>query len=93
MPFVYILRCSDGSLYVGHTADLTEREKAHNNGTGARYTAARRPIQVVHFEIYDSIEETLRRERQLKRWSRGKKEALIQGDVAALKALSRRATR
>jgi predicted GIY-YIG superfamily endonuclease len=90
MPWVYIVRCSDKSLYVGHTDDLDSREKTHNDGRGSRYTAQRRPVQVVYFESHDSSESAIARERQLKRWTTSKKEALIAGDLTSLKALSRR---
>jgi predicted GIY-YIG superfamily endonuclease len=90
MTWVYIVRCSDESLYIGHTDDLDSRETTHNEGRGSRYTAQRRPVQVVYFESHDSSETAIARERQLKRWTTNKKEALIAGDVATLKALSRR---
>jgi GIY-YIG catalytic domain len=50
MWFVYLVRCADGTLYVGRTTNLASREKAHSDGTGAAYTAARRPVQVVYAE-------------------------------------------
>ena len=90
MPFVYILRCADNTLYVGHTTDLASREDCHNRGVAVAYTAARRPVRIVYSETHDSLEAAVRRERQLKRWSAQKKEALIADDVLALKALSRR---
>ena len=90
MPFVYILRCADNSLYVGHTSDLTSREDSHNRGTAVSYTAARRPVQIVYSEGHGSLTAAVRRERQLKRWSGQKKEALIAGDALTLKSLSRR---
>lgn len=90
MQFVYILRCSDTSLYVGHTSDLSTRERVHNDGGGADYTARRRPVTLVYSEAYESLGEAVRRERQLKRWSREKKEALINCDIAKLKRLSKR---
>lgn len=88
MTWVYILRCSDDTLYVGHTDDIALREKTHNEGRGGRYTALRRPVSLVYSEPQDSIEEAIARERQLKRWTRAKKEALLAGDRAALKHLS-----
>lgn len=89
MPRVYILRCSDGTLYVGHTDDLNERERAHNAGCGSRYTAARLPVRVIYSEMHGSSQRAISRERQLKRWSAEKKEALIAGDLGTLKRLSR----
>ena len=90
MAWVYILRCADGSLYVGHTSDLDSRERTHNDGRGGSYTAARRPVRVFFAEPASSLDAARRRERQLKRWSRTKKEALIANDVLELKRLSRR---
>ena len=90
MPWVYIVRCSDKSLYIGHTDDLDSREKTHNEGRGSWYTAQRRPVHVVYFESHDSVKTAVARERQLKRWTTNEKEALIAGNFAALKALSRR---
>ena len=77
MPWVYILRCADGTLYVGHTSDLAWREKRHNDGLAASYTARRRPVRMAYSEEYASTERAIARERQLKRWTVRKKEALI----------------
>ena len=87
MVWVYILRCADGSLYVGHTQDLQARERAHNEGRGGRYTARHGPVVLVYTEACGSVEAAVAREQQLKRWRRAKKEALIAGDIAALKRL------
>jgi putative endonuclease len=90
MPFVYLLRCADQSLYVGHTSDLASREQTHNEGYGAAYTAKRRPVRIVYAEEYTSELDALRRERQIKGWTSRKKEALIAGDDSTLKRLSKR---
>ena len=90
MPFTYILRCADDTLYVGHTEDLASREQTHNDGKGAKYTAARRPVRMVYAEQHSSAVNAIAREHQLKRWSREKKEALIRGDRTALDWLSHR---
>ena len=90
MAFTYILRCADDTLYVGHTEDLTSRERTHNDGKGAKYTAARRPVRMVYAEEHDSVESAIAREHQLKRWTTKKKEALILGDHRALRSLSRK---
>ncbi len=87
---VYILRCADGSYYIGLTEDLEGRENAHNYGRGSTYTFLRRPVRLVYSESYDLLEKAVGRERQLKRWSRTKKKALIVGDAATLKQLSKR---
>ncbi len=90
VSFVYIRRCADGSLYVGHTEDLASREQTHNSGRGASHTAAKRPVQMVYAEEHGSIRAAIKRERQLKRWTVKKKQALIRGDVGVLRVLSKR---
>lgn len=75
--FTYILRCADSTLYTGWTSDLAARERAHNQGRGAKYTAGRRPIRVVYVEAHESRSAAQQREWQLKHWTREKKEALI----------------
>ena len=89
MHYVYMLRCSDGSLYVGRTQNLAAREPWHNDGNGARYTATRRPVNLVYAEEFGSEVKAARRERQLKQWRTAKKLALVSHDPATLKALSR----
>ncbi|MDP2691342.1 MAG: GIY-YIG nuclease family protein [bacterium] len=74
--FVYLARCSDKSLYVGYCSNITKREKAHNEGKGAYFTRKRRPIKIIYFEKYLSEIEAIRRELQIKKWSRIKKENL-----------------
>jgi putative endonuclease len=81
--YVYIVRCSDGSLYTGLTNDLDSRLEAHNAGKGAKYTASRRPVSMVYHEPAESKNAALKRELQIKRWSRAKKKALIRGDGPA----------
>jgi predicted GIY-YIG superfamily endonuclease len=90
--FTYILRCSDSSYYVGHTDNLTQPIAWHHQGHGATWTAKRRPVTLVYSETHATEAEAVRRERQIKRWSRAKKEALIAGDRIALKRLGRRRT-
>jgi putative endonuclease len=75
--YTYIARCSDDSLYTGYCVDLKEREEKHNLGEGARYTRARRPIQMVYHEEYPTRSEAMRREYEIKTWSRKKKEELL----------------
>ena len=93
MAFTYILRCADDTLYVGHTENLASREQTHNDGKGAKYTAARRPVRMVYAEQHSSAESAIARECQLKRWSHKKKEALIRGDRATLRSLARRSAK
>ena len=85
--YVYILRCADNSLYIGETHDVVSRSARHNDGVGAADTAKRRPVRVVYTEQYETRKACLRRERQLKGWTRAKKEALIADDKSALKRL------
>jgi putative endonuclease len=88
---VYMLRCSDGSYYVGSTKQEVEaRVWEHNNLPIDGYTARRRPVTLVFTETYDRITDAIARERQIKGWSRRKKEALIALAYEALPALSRR---
>ena len=91
MHYVYVLRCSDGTLYVGRTTNLIERETWHNDGHGAAYTAARRPVRIVYAEELRSEVSAARREGQIKRWTSAKKEALVQGDSAKLTDARRKA--
>ncbi|HPR63872.1 MAG TPA: GIY-YIG nuclease family protein [Thermoanaerobaculia bacterium] len=74
---VYIVRCSDGSLYTGYTADLEKRLSAHNEGKGAKYTAGRRPVILVYREVFSDRRTAMQREYQIKRWPRAKKEVLL----------------
>ena len=77
MHFVYIVRCSDGTLYTGYARDPEKRAQVHNTGKGARYTAGRRPVSLVYVESFESVGDALKREHQVKRWSRERKEGLI----------------
>ncbi len=87
MRYVYILRCADDSLYIGETDCLSSRLVRHNGGRGCAFTASRLPVSLVYSEEYATRDEALRREHQLKGWTRAKKEALIAGDRALLKRL------
>ena len=74
---VYILRCQDGTLYTGWTNRLSHRVEAHNQGRGAKYTKARRPVTLVYWEKVPDKAAALRREREIKKLSRAEKLALI----------------
>ena len=78
--YVYILRCADGSYYTGHTDNLESRLAAHQTGQIPGYTLTRRPVQLAFVEEFPSREDALGRERQIKGWTRAKKEALIERD-------------
>ncbi len=84
---VYMLRCSDGSYYVGSARrGLDRRLSEHNDGTYGGYTAKRLPVIIVWSEHFLNITDAIAVERQIKGWSRVKKEALIRGDFGALRA-------
>ena len=87
MFFVYIARCADGTLYTGFARDPHKRVQVHNAGKGAKYTRSRLPVSLVYTEPCESLSAALKRERQLKPWSRARKEALIAGDPEWLKRL------
>ncbi|MFC1837718.1 GIY-YIG nuclease family protein [Thermodesulfobacteriota bacterium] len=75
---VYMIRCSDGTLYTGITKDIEKRIEAHNSGkNGARYTRSRRPVTLVYAEQVESKSTAARLEHQIKRLSRSKKEKMI----------------
>lgn len=78
MAYIYILECSDGSLYTGWTNDLKKRLKAHNRGTASKYTRARLPVRMVYFEEAESKSAALKREAALKKLSRAQKLSLIE---------------
>jgi len=77
MWFVYIIKCIDGSLYTGSTNDLEGRFKKHKAGKGGRYTRSHGPEKIVFFEKYVNKIVALRREREIKNWSRKEKLKLI----------------
>ena len=88
--YVYILRCADGSYYVGVTrGSLEDRAAQHNAGNFGGYTASRRPVVLVWQQKFQRITNAIAAERQLKGWSRAKKRALIQGDLELLHTLAR----
>lgn len=77
MNYTYIVRCADGTLYTGWTNDLEKRMKAHNEGTGAKYTRSRRPVELVYSEEHESREEAMSREYHIKRLTRQQKLELM----------------
>ncbi|ERI14118.1 putative endonuclease [Ochrobactrum intermedium] len=88
---VYILRCADGSYYTGLTKQNIEaRLWEHNEGIYDSYTKKRRPVELVFTETYDRIVDAIVRERQIKGWSRAKKEALMAMDYERLPEFSKR---
>ena len=87
--FVYMLQCSDGSLYTGWTTDIDRRVRMHNEGRGARYTRSRRPVKPVYLEPAVSREEALRREAAIKKLSRKDKLKLIDSEQNAVEVYRR----
>ena len=89
MYYFYIVRCSDNSLYCGQTNDLERRIKEHNSGNSrsATYTKLRRPVTLAYSESFKTIQESMKREWQVKKWTKVKKETLIKGDLDRLRKL------
>ena len=87
--YVYILRCSDGSYYTGHTDNLESRLAAHQSGRFGGYTHTRLPVTLVFTQEFPTREEALASERRIKGWSRAKKETLMAGDWGRLAHWSR----
>ncbi len=81
--YVYILECSDSTLYTGWTRDVEKRIREHNIGkAGAKYTKSRRPVKLVYFEKAEGLSEALKREARIKRLSRKNKLLLIQKNIS-----------
>ena len=76
--YTYILECKDQTLYTGYTTDLDRRLKVHNEGKGAKYTKIRRPVVLVYQEMYETKSEALRREYEIKTFTRQRKLKLIE---------------
>jgi putative endonuclease len=77
MHYVYVVECSDGTLYTGYTTDVDRRVEEHNAGEGAKYTRGRTPVTLVHAEVYDDRGEAMSREAEIKSMPREAKEALV----------------
>ncbi len=77
MNYTYILRCVDGSLYTGWTNNLEKRIEQHNSGKGAKYTKGRRPVKLAYYEEFDTKEEAMKREWEIKKMTRKEKETLL----------------
>jgi predicted GIY-YIG superfamily endonuclease len=90
MFWVYILRCSDGSYYTGHTDNLEKRINEHQTGERETYTRFRRPVELVFQQPFATREDAFYAERKIKRWSRKKKEAMMLGDWEEVSRLSRK---
>lgn len=77
MNYTYILKCSDGSLYTGWTNNLERRVDCHNAGKGAKYTKSRLPVELAYWEFFETKEEAMRREWEIKHMSRSDKLKLL----------------
>ena len=89
MFYFYILRCSDNFLYRGQTSSLQRRIHEHNfdKNKSAKYLRAKKPVVLVYFEELSTLQEAMRRELQIKKWTRAKKEVLIKRNFVLLKKL------
>ena len=79
MYYFYILRCADNSLYCGQTNNLERRVREHNsvNSKSAKYTKSKRPVELVYSEEYSTLQQAMKRELEVKKWPKIKKEALV----------------
>ena len=87
---MYMLRCADGSYYVGSTRDLDHRMEQHMTGHGGEYTSKRMPVELVFAQEFSRIDEAYLLEKRVQGWSRAKREALIEGRFVDLPGLSRK---
>jgi len=92
MPFMYILRCGDGSFYVGSTRNLEHRLAQHASGEGAAYTRQRQPVTLAYAVELEHIGEAYALEKQVQGWSRAKRLALIEGRFGDLPNLAKKKT-
>ncbi|HLW72856.1 MAG TPA: GIY-YIG nuclease family protein [Candidatus Babeliales bacterium] len=86
--FMYMLKCNDGSYYIGHTDDIDKRIAEHTQGKINGYTKKRLPVKIVYVQNFMTRDEAINAERQIKGWSRKKKEALLRDDWEKIKELS-----
>ena len=84
MNYTYMLKCSDGTLYTGWTNDLEKRVEAHNSGKGAKYTKARRPVELAYYEEFETKEQAMKREYAIKQLGRKEIQKLIAGKKVKL---------
>ena len=78
MNYTYMVRCRDDSLYTGWTNHLEKRVEDHNSGRGAKYTKSRRPVELVYYEQFETKEEAMRRDWEIKQLTRKQKEKLLE---------------
>ena len=87
---MYILKCADGSYYVGSTKNLDLRIAQHQSGMGSRYTSGRLPVELVYGEEYGRVIDAYAREKQIQNWGRAKREALVNGNQETLPPLAKK---
>ena len=75
--YVYILRCSDGTFYTGYAREIARRVEEHNKGKASKYTSSRLPVELVYYESHATKGLAMKREYEIKQWSRARKQALI----------------
>ena len=90
MAWMYILKCVDGSYYVGSTKNLELRFAQHQSGKGSRYTSGRLPVELIYGEEYDRVADAYAREKQVQNLGRAKREALINGNLEGLPPLAKK---
>jgi putative endonuclease len=92
--YVYILLCADGSYYTGTARQgLEQRVNEHNAGHYDGYTSTRRPVHLVFSQWFERVTDAIAAERQIKGWSRAKKDALIRGEFEMLRILAKRSSK
>lgn len=87
--YCYILKCADGTYYVGHTDNMERRFAEHQLGVFPGYTYKRRPVALIWSDMFQTRDDAKAAEKQIKGWSRAKKEALIRGDWDRISELAR----
>jgi len=77
--FIYIVECADGTFYTGFTINIEKRVKKHNSKNGAKYVRTRLPVRLIYNEEFETRIDAMRREVEIKKWSRERKMRLING--------------
>ena len=90
--YTYILKCANEKYYTGSTKNLESRLMQHKNGDGSNFTKKHLPVELVYYEVYEKIQDAFKREKQIQKWTRKKKEALINKEPEKLIDLSKNYT-
>ena len=93
MAWMYMLRCNDGTFYVGSTRDLHTRLNLHSEGNGAAYTRRRLPVTLVYATEFENVADAFAMEKRVQGWSHAKRQALIDGDWDEIRRLSKKPRR